>query len=254
MNPVSGFIFNITPTGITPMAFNIVIAIPTGVVGGSVGGDTRGDDTFEVTLVAARVGLAVSEGFGVVAIETRIATAEATRERSGATGLTSRRIAVTAIGAVAVAPDIPAVGAQFIFIVVRQSTPPRSEVGGATVRGCVPVCLRDGIIATTPFNGGLTILVVAVPVLNVNESWLVVGELSELGVEVLDVVATVEVLLELVEGKCDVVWHIVGRKDAWSVDACLIGAHTSPLLADWGVKFFHRSVAPCRGGGDKMYC
>ena len=174
-------------------------------------GDTCGDDTFEVTLVATLVGLAIGEWVGVVAIHTRIATAEATRVGDGATGLTSLRITLTAIGAVAVAVAITAVVTRLVFIVVGISAPPRSEVSGATILGCVPVCLGNGVIATTPVDGALTVCVVAVLVLNVNQSFalVIIGQLSELSVEVLDEVATVEVLLELIEGKCDGVWHIV---------------------------------------------
>jgi len=44
------------------------------------------------------------------------------------------------------------------------------------------------------------------------------------------------------------------RKVAWSVDACLIGAHTSHQLADWGVNFFHRSNRCIGGGGANFFC
>jgi len=172
---------------------------------GSVVGDTCGDDTFEVTLVATLVGLAVCEWVGVVAIHTRIATAEATRVGDGATGLTSLRITLTAIGAVAVAVSLTAVVARLVFIVVGQSAPPRSEVSGATILRRAPVCL----VPTTPVDDGLTVCVATVLVLNINQSWFAVGELLKLSVEVLDEVATVEVLLELIEGKCDGERHIV---------------------------------------------
>jgi hypothetical protein len=133
MNPESGFIFNITTTGITPIAFSLVVFLFFGVV-----------------------------FFGVV-----------------------------------------------FFVVVGISAPPRSEVSGVTIRRRVPVCLGLGVIATTPMDYGLAGFIVAVLVLNINQFWLTVGQLSELSVEVLDVVATVEVLLELIEGEGDFESHNV---------------------------------------------
>jgi hypothetical protein len=211
---------------------------------GSVVGDTCGDDTFEVTLVATLVGLAVGEWVGVVAIHTRIATAEATRVGDGATGLRFLTAGVTAvavahhlirvgavvaplltavralaevIGAALLTPSASAVAVAITAVVTRLyfivgiSAPPDSESAGATIRRRVPVCLGLGVIATTPVDGSLTVCAVAVLVLNVNPSCAldIIGQLSELSVEVLDEVATVEVLLELIEGKCDGERHIV---------------------------------------------